>query len=156
MIRCFRISDAHNTTLSYRHKNAFCRIFADFQFFFPFQKIYGICLHPKYSGWFALRGVFIFKDIHVPELERRLPVDILPDNEGRIRLLEQFNFHWQDWTYRDVAPAQEKYSEEQKLYFGTLPKERPQILHKLISSESHIEIPSSSIQDVGHVGSLKS
>ena len=106
-------------------------------------------MHPKYSGWFALRGVFIFKDITVPELERKFPVDILPDNEGRIRLLELFNFQWQDWTYRDVVPAIEKYSDEQKLYFGTLPKDRQQLLDTLVKSDSHSDI-SSNVQDIGH------
>ena len=113
------------------------------------QQICGVSLHPKYGGWFALRGVLIFSDIQVPDLEQKLPVDILPDNEGRIRLLELFNYHWQDWSYRDVVPVQEKYSEEQKLYFGTLPKDRMHILEKLIGSESPTDIPSS-IQDVGH------
>ena len=29
----------------------------------PDKKIYGVCLHPYYGGWFAFRGVAILKDV---------------------------------------------------------------------------------------------
>lgn len=39
--------------------------------------IYGVCLHPKYVGWFALRAVIIFEDNLVPELVYKPPKEIL-------------------------------------------------------------------------------
>ncbi|KAM9620123.1 cyanocobalamin reductase / alkylcobalamin dealkylase isoform 4-T5 [Morphnus guianensis] len=27
------------------------------------KKIYGVCIHPKYGGWFAIRGLLLFPDI---------------------------------------------------------------------------------------------
>ena len=98
-----------------------------------FQKIYGVSVHPKYGGWFALRGVIIFKNVQQPELPFRAPEDCVPSREDRIKLLESFNYHWQDGTYRDIVPAQEKYSEEQKKYFETLPKDRGDIVKQIKS-----------------------
>ena len=98
-----------------------------------FQKIYGVSIHPKYGGWFALRGVIIFKNVQQPELPFRAPEDCVPSREDRIKLLESFNYHWQDGTYRDIVPAQEKYSEEQKKYFETLPKDRGDIVKQIKS-----------------------
>ncbi len=109
-------------------------------------------MHPKFGGWFALRAVLIFKDVQAPHLKKRTPVDILPDNEGRKRVLELFNYHWQDWGYRDVVPVVERYSEQQKLYFATLPKDRRYIFDKLISTEIAVEIPED-VKDVGHADS---
>jgi len=43
----------------------------------PNQNIYGVSLHPKYVGWFALRGVMIFKNLKVTDLCYKPPVDIL-------------------------------------------------------------------------------
>lgn len=97
-----------------------------------FQKIFGVSIHPKYGGWFALRGVVIFKNVQQPDLSRRAPPDCVPSQEARIKLLESFNFHWRDWTYRDIVEVQEKYSEEQKQYFETLPKDRKDFVRKII------------------------
>lgn len=88
------------------------------------EKINGVSLHPKYGGWFGFRGVLIFRDVKCPSVEPRFPVDVLPGDEQRIDLLEKFNFHWQDWRYRDVIPVEERYSEEQKSFFATRPAER--------------------------------
>ncbi len=95
------------------------------------ERIYGVSMHPKYGGWFALRGVMIFKDVLVPDLEQKEPIDCVPTNEMKIDLLHKYNTCWKDWTFRDVCanPIQGRYSEEQKLYFETPPEGR----HKLIS-----------------------
>jgi len=95
------------------------------------QKIYGVSIHPKYGGWFALRGVVIFSDTLVPNLPRLLPPDVLPDDASRVEVLERYNFHWRDWSFRDVVPPACKYSEEQKLYFITPPNERAQLMEKI-------------------------
>ncbi|WAR23750.1 MMAC-like protein, partial [Mya arenaria] len=94
-------------------------------------KIFGVSVHPKFGGWFALRGVLIFKDLQCPDLPKKAPDDIVPTHELRKELLERFNFRWQDWTYRDIILVEGKYSEHQKLYFETPPKDRPQLIQKL-------------------------
>jgi len=87
------------------------------------QKIFGVSVHQKYGGWFALRGILIFKDLLAPGLQPKEPVDCVRTREKRIELLEKFNFNWQDWSYRDVfeGDVEERYSEQQKLYFETEP-----------------------------------
>ncbi|XP_059163025.1 cyanocobalamin reductase / alkylcobalamin dealkylase-like [Physella acuta] len=98
----------------------------------PFdKKMYGVCIHPKFGGWFALRGVFIFKNILCPNLPRVEPVDCVPDQESKVKLLKLFNEQWKDWTYRDIIPVEKKYSEDQKEYFGTEPKDRKPLITKL-------------------------
>ena len=101
------------------------------QFLFFFQKIYGVSIHPKYGGWFALRGALIFRNLRCPELEKKEPVDIVNTREKRIDLLERYNFQWQDWTYRDIIPVEKKYSELQKEYFATPPKDRQCLVDKI-------------------------
>ncbi|KAI1236786.1 hypothetical protein IHE44_0015040 [Lamprotornis superbus] len=71
------------------------------------KKIFGVCIHPKYGGWFAIRGLLLFPDIQVPFLEQPAPVDCVSTEEKRIELLEQFNFHWQDGRYRDIIEVKE-------------------------------------------------
>lgn len=99
------------------------------------KKICGVSIHPKYGGWFAIRGVIIFKDILVPDLPRKEPEDVVQGDEKRIELLEKFNFHWKDWSFRDIVPADVKYSEEQKKYFATLPANRKELLDSFRNKE---------------------
>ena len=85
----------------------------------------GVCIHPKYGGWFALRTVIIVKTLRDPTLPRVLPIDVLrEDSKLIIELLERFNDRWQDSTYRNIIPVEETYSELQQSYFSTLPKDR--------------------------------
>lgn len=93
-------------------------------------------IHPKYGGWFALRGVLIFKNIKHPDLERVSPVDVVKTYELKKELLERFNFNWQDWTFRDIIPVEKKYAEDQKEYFATLPKDRGALIEKIKKSRS--------------------
>lgn len=99
----------------------------------PEQKMYGVCIHPRYGGWFAIRGVLVFRNIEVPEFEQRLPPDVIPDNQKRIELLEQFNFNYQDWKFRDAVFPAERYSEQQREYFITPPSERTKLIEKIMS-----------------------
>ena len=102
------------------------------------EKIFGVSMHPKYGGWFALRGVMIFKEVLAPELVQREPVDCVPSREMRIELLEKFNRSWRDWSYRDVIAINiekiERYSKEQKDYFGTEPGLRSELIDTLRSA----------------------
>ena len=94
-------------------------------------------MHPRYGGWFALRGVLIFKDFLVPDLVKCDPPDILPDDQRRIELLEQFNDHWQDYAFRDIIEPVARYSEQQKLYFSTPPQQRTELIEQI-----KLEMPS--------------
>ncbi|KAF7203431.1 cyanocobalamin reductase / alkylcobalamin dealkylase [Nothobranchius furzeri] len=89
------------------------------------KKMFGVCVHPKFGGWFAIRALLVFVDVMVgSELVQPTPPDSVPSREGRIQLLEAFNFHWQDWSYRDIVHPFQTYSEKQKEYFSTLPAQR--------------------------------
>ena len=103
------------------------------------QKIYGVSVHPVLGGWFALRGVLIFKDVQAPDLPQKQPPDVLPDDKSRIEVLERFNFSWQDWTFRDVVEPKEKYSDEQKQYFATAPKERLKMISGIKVDLGHMD-----------------
>ncbi|XP_002732271.1 cyanocobalamin reductase / alkylcobalamin dealkylase-like [Saccoglossus kowalevskii] len=95
------------------------------------QKIFGVSVHPLFGGWFGFRGVIIFKDIQKIELEKKEPVDCIQGDELRIQVLEKFTYHWADNSFRDIIPVVEKYSDEQKVYFNTLPAERRKLLESL-------------------------
>lgn len=97
----------------------------------PEKKLFGVSIHPKYGGWFAFRGVIIFRDVQYAELEQTLPKDILGSDENKIDLLNRFNGNWRDWSFRDVVPVEGRYSDEQKLYFATLPGQRGAIVERL-------------------------
>lgn len=85
----------------------------------------GVCLHPKYGGWFALRGVLIVKTLEYPSLQRKEPVDVLRGDESLvIDVLQRFNYDWQNNSYRNVIPVIDSYSPLQQSYFQTLPKDR--------------------------------
>lgn len=60
------------------------------------QKMYGVCVHPRFGGWFAIRALLIFKGVTVgSEMVQPVPPDCVRSREDRIKLLEAFNFHWQ-------------------------------------------------------------
>ncbi|MEQ2167348.1 hypothetical protein GOODEAATRI_003240 [Goodea atripinnis] len=86
------------------------------------KKMFGVCIHPSFGGWFAIRALLVFEDVTVgSELVQPAPPDCVPSREDRIKLLEAFNFRWQDWSYRDIVPPAQTYSERQKEYFSTAP-----------------------------------
>ena len=60
------------------------------------------------------------------------PVDCVSSREMRIELLEKFNYCWRDWTYRDVTEREllERYSDRQKKYFATEPRDRFDLIKK--------------------------
>lgn len=98
--------------------------------FDPSKKVFGVCLHPRYGGWFALRSVVIFPQFVCPELKPQQPKDILHSDKELVELLKRYNDHWQDWTFRDIITVKERYSEQQKEYFSTKPGERKALIEK--------------------------
>lgn len=104
----------------------------DLYYFILFlQSVFGVCIHPRYGGWFAFRGVIIFKSVHNPDLPQREPVDVVPDQEKRVELLDLSTNYWQDWRYRDIISVEKRYSEDQKKYFATQPRDRQQLIMEL-------------------------
>uniref|UniRef100_A0A3Q3VNR5 Cyanocobalamin reductase / alkylcobalamin dealkylase n=1 Tax=Mola mola TaxID=94237 RepID=A0A3Q3VNR5_MOLML len=93
------------------------------------KKMFGVCIHPKFGGWFAIRALLVFGGVTVgSEMTQPIAPDCLPSREHRIQLLEAFNFHWRDWNYRNIIPPVQTYSEKQKDYFSTLPAKRLALL----------------------------
>ncbi|KAK2835788.1 hypothetical protein Q5P01_016272 [Channa striata] len=89
------------------------------------KKMFGVCVHSKFGGWFAIRALLVFEHMTVgSEMVQPVPPDCVPSREGRIQLLEAFNFHWKDWSYRDIIHPVETYSPKQREYFSTLPAQR--------------------------------
>ena len=90
------------------------------------KKMYGVSVHPRYGGWFAFRGVLIFKGLLAPELKEINPVDCVSSCKKRKELLQEANFNGAEGKYRDVIDGKvvEQYSEEQKRYFKTPPDQR--------------------------------
>ncbi|GIY45632.1 hypothetical protein CDAR_415161 [Caerostris darwini] len=96
------------------------------------KKMFGVCLHPKYGGWFALRAVAFFENIQCPDLVRTPPCDVVPTAEDKLKLLELYNFNWTDWKFRDVIPVLEKYSDLQIKYFSATPGNREKVIEEIL------------------------
>ncbi|XP_028300398.1 cyanocobalamin reductase / alkylcobalamin dealkylase [Gouania willdenowi] len=93
------------------------------------KKMFGVCVHPRFGGWFAIRALLVFVDVEVgAELVKPVPPDCVPSREDRIQLLEAFNFHWQDWSYRGIVRPVQTYSQKQMDYFSTPPAQRFDLL----------------------------
>ena len=96
-----------------------------------FQRVCGVSIHPRYGGWFAIRGAIIFKSVTSPDLQQKQPLDVVPEQDKKVELLKLFNYHWQDWRFRDIIEPMQRYSDDQKLYFDTLPKDRKPLIREL-------------------------
>ncbi|XP_010870195.2 methylmalonic aciduria and homocystinuria type C protein homolog isoform X1 [Esox lucius] len=93
------------------------------------KKMFGVCIHPQLGGWFAIRALLVFVGTEVgSELQQTAPPDSVPRREDRIQLLENFNFRWRDWSYRDIIPVAQTYSQRQREYFSTSPGQRQYLL----------------------------
>ncbi|XP_046916999.2 cyanocobalamin reductase / alkylcobalamin dealkylase [Dermatophagoides farinae] len=106
----------------------------------------GLCIHPEYGGWFGLRGVFVFKQILVPNLERKPPANVIPDIMQQEALLKLFNERWRDGSYRDFIQVKSRYSDLQFKYFSLEPRQRFEFIRKEIYPKLNelISSPSSS------------
>ena len=67
----------------------------------------------------------------MPDLVRQEPIDVVASDEARIDLLQRFNGNWRHWTFRDVIPVEDRYSDLQKEYFATEPKDRQKLIDKM-------------------------
>ncbi|KHN82473.1 MMACHC-like protein [Toxocara canis] len=95
------------------------------------QKRSGVALHPKYGGYFAYRGVFVFPNVRLPSTFKEKRAAMLLDTvEKQEEAIALYNHHWWDGKYRDCGNPVEKYSDLQLKYFSTLPEQRwPIIAH---------------------------
>lgn len=96
----------------------------------------GVCLHPRYGGWFAMRGVFLFKDVVLENGEISLKQVVDPLNGDMTKILDvlkKFNFNWKDSKYRDVIPVEDSYSPIQREYFDLEPKHRTNLIKKWLT-----------------------
>ena len=98
------------------------------------KKLFGVCIHPLYGGWFAIRSVVVFTKLQCPELPFKPPKDCLPADKQRLDVLEKFNTNWKDASYRNCIPVISKYSNIQRKYFETPPKERKSLLEEICNS----------------------
>lgn len=93
--------------------------------------MFGVCIHPRLGGWFAIRALLVLKGVEVGEILQQFdPPDCVHSQEARIKLLNEFNLHWKDWTYRDIISTEDRYSDQQKEYFITPPAQRGALLRK--------------------------
>jgi len=97
------------------------------------SKVYSVCLHPELGGWFAIRAVIIAEEVKAPQLSvSRAKISL--SQEEIAHLLVLYNVCWQDWRFRDVIPAEETYSDQQKDYFKTPPAERETVVQKIVTN----------------------
>ena len=106
------------------------------------RRMFGVSMHPRYGGWFAFRGALIFKGLKVPSLIRKDPVDCVSGRKRRIELLENFNYSWKDWKYRDILdwPVEGKYSPMQQEFFSTEPRCRQALILSWRAQQSTQEV----------------
>ncbi|CAI9717092.1 Hypothetical predicted protein [Octopus vulgaris] len=95
------------------------------------KTIFGISIHPQYGGWFAMRAAIIFKNLKFADLKKKDPVDVIPDQETRIKLLNMLNEDWEYWKARDIIKVSERYTAEAINYFKTLPKDRYKLIEDM-------------------------
>lgn len=102
------------------------------------SRVFGVSIHPKYGGWFAVRGLIILQNVKYSALQFTPPVDVIQSTRDKLTLLKDFNFdNWKNWKYRDIVPVESsmKYSAIQKKYFETEPKLRFETLQTELYSE---------------------
>jgi methylmalonic aciduria homocystinuria type C protein len=104
------------------------------------KKVYPVCLHPRYGGWFALRGVLIMTKLTSTQLQKKEPPVILRSENEIAELLELYNDHWRDWRFRDVIEVDERYSSDQIQYFDFPPGEQRWHLIKRILKEHETDV----------------
>jgi len=95
------------------------------------SKLAGVAVHPVYGGWFAIRGVFIFKDVVLSEknrLRRPPPLNLIPEEDKVVTLLKEFAYNWEEdkWrtVYEGTSSPQLEYSQNFKDFLSSTPGER--------------------------------
>lgn len=97
-------------------------------------KIYGFSIHPRYGGWISLDAAIFLKSLRYRDLPKREPVDCVPTDKERIRLLKMLNEDGDYWGVRDIIPVEKKYTEEHIKYLKSSEKEQENIAKKMIEN----------------------
>ena len=93
------------------------------------RKLMGVCIHPKYGGYFSARAVVITKDIM--DKPACLPTDVLTNTSDISKLLIEMNTNWKAGLWRDIHPVEMEYSQQAKIYFNTIPKLRSSLINEI-------------------------
>uniref|UniRef100_A0A1I7ZMF4 Cyanocobalamin reductase (cyanide-eliminating) n=1 Tax=Steinernema glaseri TaxID=37863 RepID=A0A1I7ZMF4_9BILA len=103
----------------------------------PAQKMIGLSLHPRFGGNFAFRAVIILPDLSLPETFVEPPAPKILDSDAEVlKALDLFNNHWRDGRFRDAGEPEERYSKQQKDYFGRPPAERWEVISDWFQTSS--------------------
>jgi methylmalonic aciduria homocystinuria type C protein len=100
------------------------------------NRMIGVCIHPSFGGWFAIRGVIVFTDVHFDSLKQLEPFDVIKSVDLKKELLNKFNEEWKNWKYRDIIPVSKKYSGLQIEYFKLKPRDRLAFLQQNLNFTS--------------------
>jgi len=93
------------------------------------SKLFGVAIHPEFGGWFAIRGVIVFKDLILDSnnsIPKPGPTIQVNDDDKISLLLEEFGLRWRNDVWRDVLPrlGDRKYSRGFIGYLDTEPGKR--------------------------------
>lgn len=106
------------------------------------DKVYPVCLHPQYGGWFALRGVIVLPNVKA-SMSRPEPPQVLNSPQQVAQVLNLYNDHWRDNRFRDWAAdgiVKERYSDLQRKYFALKAgPERKRLLATALSIKNYQE-----------------
>jgi len=95
----------------------------------------GVAVHPVYGGWFAIRGVIIMKNLELNEdkqLPRPPPLNLIPDDNTVVNLLEQFAYNWEEEKWRNIYKGSggQEYSQDFKDFLVAKPGDRWEFLQQ--------------------------
>jgi methylmalonic aciduria homocystinuria type C protein len=104
------------------------------------KKVMGVCIHPKYGGYFSARAVVITNQ-EIADNELNQPVKTLVDEKEISKILIELNKNWKAGLWRDgfgtenTTVDNQKYSEEAQIYFNTIPSERKPLIDQIRSEK---------------------
>lgn len=93
------------------------------------RNLMGVCLHPKYGGYFSARAVIITTE-KLCEVVKK-PICVMDDKRDISKLLIEMNKNWQAGLWREVHPVDLTYSDQAKVYFNTIPKLRSSLIDEI-------------------------
>ena len=93
------------------------------------RKLMGVCLHPKFGGYFSARAVVLTNQ----PVDRPIspPIKMIEDKETVTKLLTEMNDNWQEGRWREMIPVKERYSRQAAIYFNTPPKSRGKLIQAI-------------------------
>jgi len=110
----------------------------------------GVAIHPKYGGWFAIRGVIIFSNVQLSEetksVQRPEPVEIFNDPAQVARVIELFAYEWQTNEWRNFHPGLGlKYTDDFITYLNMEPTKRWEYVKRYCAKTEDEDDPSDTL-----------